>query len=112
MRLRYTKKKGWKLYFRKGAIQLSLGRSPRKGYLAAQVSMWDDSQQAFMSIQQLKKNDQYCCAVSRDGYNGTEKDAEQIEEGYYFVNKNLIHECNNPMTCNAVKQYIKEKEDV
>lgn len=106
MKIRYRGKKlGWRLYLRKGAIQIDLvGRSKNKGFPVAQVAAWDDSQKAFLSIQQFLIKGEYCCASGKDSFEG----GLLTNEDYYFVNKELIHKCNNPRTCDATKRYIKE----
>lgn len=105
MKIKYRGKKlGWRIWLKKGAIQIDLrSKSKRKNYPIIQLSAWDTSQNAFISIQQLCINDEYCCAVGKDSF----KDHDQIDEDYYFINEKLIHECNNPMTCDAVKRYKK-----
>lgn len=108
MKIKYRGKKlGWRIYLNKGSIQIDLkGKSKHKGYACSQVACWDDSQNGFFAVQQYNVNGELCCAVSNDSFDGL----KQINENYYFVNEKMIHECNNPMTCEAVKRYMKDEK--
>ena len=58
MRIKYRgKKHGWRIFLNKGAIQIDLrAKSKNKGYPIVQLSAWDTSQNAFISIQQSARD--------------------------------------------------------
>jgi hypothetical protein len=107
MKIKYRGKQlGWRIYLRKGAIQIDLGgKSPNKKFPVFQVSVWDDLKQAYLYVESYKIAGLSYVTSGIDYM----KEDDILKEELFYVNPRLIQEgCSNPETCAAVKKYIKE----
>jgi hypothetical protein len=104
MKIKYRgRQKGFRIYLRKGAIQIDIGgKSLKKGYRVFQVSAWDEHKQGFIYLESYVVDRKSHVVTGIDYYNDGNMDHEEL----LYVSPKMIDEgCNNKMTCNALKKY-------
>lgn len=109
MRIQYRGKQlGWRIYLRKGAIQIDIGgKSPRKGHKVFGVSLWDTLKQAYIYSEQYLIENVPFVASGIDYF----EENKHVNSEMFYVNPRLIQEgCNDEFTCNAVKTYLKREK--